>query len=149
MTTDWTWLDRKPDFSVPISVEAADIDGLGHINNVTYVRYFERVGWAHSCALGLDIAAYRDLDRAMVVRRNEIDYLQPGYLGDDLMADTWIIVNDGKASLERLFQLTRKSDGAVLARAHTFYTCVSFSAGRVRRMPESFIRLYAVSPSFG
>jgi acyl-CoA thioester hydrolase len=112
---------------------------------VTYVRYFERIGWAHSCALGLDIEAYRNLDRAMVVRRNEIDYLQPGYLGDALIGHTWIIVNDTKASLERLFQLTRISDGAMLARAHTFYTCVSFSAGRVRRMPEPFIRLYSVS----
>jgi acyl-CoA thioester hydrolase len=145
MTADWTWARHVPDFSLPITVAADDIDGLGHINNVTYVRYFERVGWAHSCALGLDIEAYRNLDRAMVVRRNEIDYLQPGYLGDVLAADTWIIVNDGKASLERLFQLTRISDGALLARAHTFYTCVSFSAGRVRRMPEPFIRLYSVS----
>ena len=145
MTTDWSWLQQKPDFSLPVTVEDADIDGLGHINNVTYVRYFERAGWAHSCALGLDIEAYRNLDRAMVVRRNEIDYLQPGYLGEALMAKTWIIVNDAKASLERLFQLTRISDGAQLARAHTFYTCVSFASGRVRRMPEPFIRLYAVS----
>jgi acyl-CoA thioester hydrolase len=145
MTTDWTRLETAPAFSLPITVEGPDIDGLGHINNVTYVRYFERIGWAHSCALGLDIEAYRNLDRAMVVRRNEIDYLQPGYLGDALIGHTWIIVNDTKASLERLFQLTRISDGAMLARAHTFYTCVSFSAGRVRRMPEPFIRLYSVS----
>lgn len=134
-----------PAFELSFEVPAADIDGLGHINNVVYLKYFENVGWAHSCDLGLDLAAYRKLDRAMVVHRHELDYLAPGYLGDRLTAQTWITLNDRKLSLCRAFRLVRHRDNTVLAQAITSYTCVSFATSRVKRMPDLFIEQYKVT----
>jgi acyl-CoA thioester hydrolase len=144
MDASQPWPSVDPDFQLEITVDASDIDGLGHVNNVAYLRYFERVGWAHSCDLGLDLAAYRQLDRAMVVRRHHIEYMNPGYLGDAVLAETWIIANDGKASMSRAFRLRRPADGLVLARAMTDYVCVCLANGRIRRMPEIFQERYRV-----
>ncbi len=134
--------DTPPGHVVDFTVPPDDIDGLGHINNVAYLRYFERVAWDHSCCLGLDLDAYRRLDRAMVVRRHELDYLTPGFIGESLQAQTWITYNDGKASLARAFRLVRQSDGLILARCATSYTCVALSTGKVKRMPDDFVSKY-------
>ena len=71
-----------------VVVRPEDIDGLGHTNNTVYVKWCEKVAWDHSCALGLDLAAYRELDRAMAITRSEYDYLQAAYEGDQLIAAT-------------------------------------------------------------
>ena len=57
-------------------VEPGDIDGLNHTNNAVYVKWCEQVAWSHSVALGLDLTAYRTLDRAMAITHSEYNYLQ-------------------------------------------------------------------------
>lgn len=69
---NWDYADP---FVIDLRVLAEDIDGLGHANNAVYVSWLERCAWRHSQRLGLDLAEYRRLDRAMAVLRHEIDYL--------------------------------------------------------------------------
>ena len=64
---------------IDLRVLAEDIDELGHANNAVYVSWLERCAWRHSQRLGLDLAEYRRLDRAMAVLRHEIDYLAAAY----------------------------------------------------------------------
>ena len=59
--------DLSNPFVIDIQVAADDIDGLGHANNAVYVSWLERCAWRHSQFLGLDLAEYRRLDRAMAV----------------------------------------------------------------------------------
>ncbi|HCB43999.1 MAG TPA: acyl-CoA thioesterase, partial [Pseudomonas sp.] len=63
--------DLPTPFTLPILVGADDIDELGHANNAVYVRWLERCAWQHSQSLGLGLAQYRELDRAMAVLRHE------------------------------------------------------------------------------
>jgi acyl-CoA thioester hydrolase len=84
-------------FELPISIEPADIDELGHVNNVTYLRWVQDVAVAHWKA------ASRPSDQATlrwVLLRHEIDYKQAAYLGDGIIARTW----DGTASRLRFVQ---------------------------------------------
>ncbi len=74
----WDYADP---FVIDLRVLAEDIDGLGHANNAVYVSWLERCAWRHSQRLGLDLAEYRRLDRAMAVLRHEIDYLAAAYEG--------------------------------------------------------------------
>lgn len=139
MTISW---DRASPHTVTIEVQDEDIDELGHVNNAAYVRWMEACAWQHSQALGLGLAQYRALDRAMVVHRHEIDYLHAAYAGDRLIMATWIVQSDGRLRLTREFQLCRCSDGVTLLRARSSFVCMELSTGRARRMPEAFIEGY-------
>ncbi|WUR12414.1 thioesterase family protein [[Empedobacter] haloabium] len=126
----------------PVAPLAADIDGLDHTNNAVYVRWCEQAGWSHSEALGLDLAAYRRLDRAMAIAKAEYEYLLPTGLGDELLLGTWLCGTDGKLTMERRFQLVRASDGTTVMRGRWQLVCIEIGSGRPRRMPAEFCEAY-------
>jgi acyl-CoA thioester hydrolase len=136
-----TW-DAPHPFTLALKPGSADIDGLNHTNNAVYVRWCEQIGWAHSEALGLGIADYRRLDRAMAIRRGTYDYLLPTFDGEALTLATWLSGGDGKLTLERHFQLVRDSDQATVLRGHWDLVCIDMSSGRARRMPPEFLAAY-------
>ena len=134
---------RLPDpFVIAIEVKSEDIDGLGHANNAVYVSWLERCAWRHSQKLGLDLAEYRRLDRAMAVVRHEVDYLAAAYEGDQLQLATWIVESDQRLKMTRYFQLVRPADALTLLRAQTTFVCIELSTGKPKRMPAEFIEGY-------
>jgi acyl-CoA thioester hydrolase len=139
MTVTW---DYPQPFLLSLAPGADDIDGLNHTNNAVYVRWCEQIGWAHSESLGLGIADYRRLDRAMAIRRGEYDYILPTLLAEELTLATWLVGGDGKLSMERRFQLVRASDGATVLRGRWELVCIDISGGRPRRMPPEFLDTY-------
>ena len=149
-TPPFAWDLPRP-FTLSVVPEAADIDGLNHTNNAVYVRWCEMTAWAHSQSLGLDLADYARLDRAMTIRRGEYDYLLPGFLGDELVLATWLTGGDGRITLERHFQLVRRRDRATLLRGRWELVCIEMSSGRPRRMPSEFSARYlpAIAESAG
>jgi acyl-CoA thioester hydrolase len=136
----------KWDFPDPHTIECApqgdDIDGLNHTNNGVYVRWCQDAGWSHSHALGLNLADYQRLDRAMAIRRGEYDYLLATSLGEALILATWLVATDGLMTMERRFQLVRASDGATVLRGRWTLVCIEISSGRPRRMPPAFVDAY-------
>ena len=136
-----TW-DYPTPFTLTVVPRAHDIDGLNHTNNAVYVRWCEQIGWAHSEQLGLGIADYRRLDRAMAIRRGEYDYLLPTFENEELTLATWLAGGDGKLVMERHFQLTRNRDQATVLRGRWELVCIEMSSGRARRMPPEFIDAY-------
>lgn len=135
----WTLPDP---FVIDIVVQSEDIDGLGHANNAVYVSWLERCAWRHSQSLGLDLAEYRRLDRAMAVLRHEIDYLASAYEGDQLQLATWIVESDQRLKMTRHFQLRRPADDLTLLRAQTTFVCIELSTGKPKRMPVEFVEGY-------
>jgi acyl-CoA thioester hydrolase len=122
--------DREA-FELAIRVEQADIDELGHVNNVTYVR------WVQDAAVAHWMAAAPAAERARllwIVLRHEIDYQQAAHLGDGIVARTWV----GAATrlrFERHTEILRAADGCVLARARTLWCPID--AGTRRPTPVS------------
>jgi acyl-CoA thioester hydrolase len=112
----------------------SDIDELGHVSNIAYVRWIQEVAKAHSAAVGLDHAAYVRLGAVFVVRRHDIEYLAPAYEGDAIRLTTWI-AKWGAATSERRTRITRESDGRELARALTVWAFISMETLRPRRIP--------------
>jgi acyl-CoA thioester hydrolase len=103
-------------FELPIRVEAADIDALGHVNNVIYLR------WVQDAAVAHWTAAAPEAEQAKlfwIVLRHEIDYLHAAYLGDRIIARTWVGAATG-LRFERHTEIVR-ADGRVLARARTLW----------------------------
>lgn len=134
--------DYPHPFTLPAMPEGTDIDGLNHTNNAVYVQWCEKIGWAHSEALGLSLADYQRLDRAMVIRKAAYDYLLPSLLGDELTLGTWIVSSDGKLTMERRFQLVRNRDQATILRGHWDLVCIELASGKPRRMPPEFCETY-------
>lgn len=138
--------DRPHPFILPIQVTSPHIDVMGHTNNVVYLEWLEKVAWAHSNSLGLDWDVYRKLNRALVARRHEIDYLAATFAGDALLLGTWIVDNDRKLSLTRRYQIIRPADGVTVLRGQTHWVCIELDSGKPRRMPPEFADGYIVSP---
>ena len=136
-----SWDFAEP-FTRPASPQPDDIDGLNHTNNAVYVQWCEKVAWAHSEALGLSLADYHRLDRAMAIHHATYDYLLPSTLGDELTLATWLTASDGKLTMERRFQLIRNRDQATLLRGRWALVCIELSSGRARRMPPDFCTAY-------
>ncbi|WP_396267216.1 acyl-CoA thioesterase [Ideonella sp.] len=136
-----TW-DHPHPFTLTVRPGPADIDGLGHTNNAVYVQWCERIGWAHSEALGLSLTDYHRLDRAMAIQRGEYDYLLPTFEGEALTLATWLMPGDGKLRMERCFQLQRSSDSSTVLRGSWQLVCIAISNGAPKRMPPEFVQAY-------
>jgi acyl-CoA thioester hydrolase len=129
----------SPRFALPITATDADIDELGHVSNLVYLKWVLDVAMAHSRSLGWDHAEYRRLGAVFVVRRHELDYLGQVTLGQALTAETW--VDTWKlASCIRKTELIR--DGAVVARAATTWAMISFASGRPTKIPDEIRALF-------
>lgn len=113
-------------FEIEIAVGPGDIDELGHVNNVTYVRWIQDVAVAHWRAVALP----EDQEQLLwIVLRHEIDYKLPAFLGDRLAARTWV----GKASrlkFERYTEITRLPGGETLAQARTLWCPIDRQTGK-------------------
>lgn len=126
----------------PITVQAADIDGLGHTNNACYVRWCEQCAWAHSAALGLGLDDYQALDRGMAIHKAAYQYHLPSVAGADLLLGTWLSDCDGKLRLERRFQIIDAASGATILRAEWQLICTTLSTGKATRFPPRFLEVY-------
>jgi acyl-CoA thioester hydrolase len=115
-------------------VPTSDIDELGHAGNVAWVRWVQEAATAHSTSIGLDLAAYREINLLFVVRKHEIEYLSPAYRDEKVVALTWIESVRGATALRRT-TFSRPSDGVVLARAATTWVLLSTPSGRPTRIP--------------
>lgn len=128
--------------TLPVTVQAADTDVMGHTNNVVYLAWLERVAWSHTTALGMSFERYVALNAGCVARRHELDYLAATFVGDELMLGTWIQENDQKLSMWRAYQIIRVSDGRTVMRGRTLWVCVDMKTGRPRRQPPEFLQVY-------
>jgi len=128
-------------FALDLEVVGDDIDDLGHVGNIVYVRWVLDAAAAHSAALGWDLPAYRRAGGVFVVRRQEVDYLRPAFLGDRVRVETWVEELSRVTSLRR----TRIVRGAEeLARASTTWAFVSLE-GRPVRIPDPIAAAFRVS----
>lgn len=107
-------------YELPIEVRPDDIDDLGHVNNVVYLRWVQEVATAHwrARATKEDKTAY-----LWVVSRHEIDYVRPAFLDTDVLARTWV-GTARRRQFERHTELVRAGDDKVLVRARSVWVPV-------------------------
>ena len=126
-------------FAIPILPAPEDIDELGHVSNLVYLRWVMDVAMAHSRSVGWDFARYRQLGAAFMVRRHEIDYVSQVTLGETLRAETWVD-SWRLASCIRKTELLR--DGNVVVRAATTWAMIGLASGRPQRIPDDLAALF-------
>ena len=112
-------------YELRLRVTPADIDELGHVNNVVYLRWVQEAAVAHwrAAAAPEDQAALR-----WVVIRHEIDYKRPAMPDDEIVATTWV-GTASRLAFERHTELKR-TDGRLLARALTVWCPIDAVSGK-------------------
>ena len=126
---------------VSIAVQPEDVDELGHVNNVVYLRWVQDAATAHWRA---DAPASAQEEIAWVVLRHEIDYQRPALPGDTVEVLTWVGQAEG-ATFERFTEI-RRAGGPVLARARTIWCPVDPGTGRPARVSETVRKRFSVEP---
>ena len=121
-----------------------DIDDLGHVSNLVYVRWILEVAMSHSRAAGWDFEHYRALGAVFVVRRHEVDYIAQVTAGQTLVATTWVD-NWRPASCVRHTELAR--DGKIVARGATTWALMSLASGRPVRIPDPLLAAFTAAPT--
>lgn len=126
---------------IVVEVGPGDIDELGHVNNIVYLRWVQEAATAHWRAA----APPESVDAvAWVVRRHEIDYRHAAMPGDRVAVRTWIGAAEG-LTFERLTEILRASDRRVLAEARTLWIPVDARSGRPTRVSEEVRRRFSAS----
>ncbi len=130
-------------FYHPHVIQADEIDGLGHANNVYYISWLQDAAVAHSTAQGWPGLRYHELGQGWVVRSHTIEYLLPAFAGDHVVVETWVATMKKVTSLRR-YRIVRSGDGALLAAAETNWAFVDFTTGRPVRIPAEVAGAFAV-----
>jgi acyl-CoA thioester hydrolase len=125
----------------PVKVQTSDIDELKHVNNEVYLRWLIEAATAHSSSLGLSLSKYLELGQAFVVRRHELDYRLPAYLGDKIHVKTWTEKFEGSRGL-RHYEIIRERDSRVILAGLTVWVFIDMKTGRPTAIPKEILNLY-------
>jgi acyl-CoA thioester hydrolase len=125
---------------IRIQVREDDIDMLGHVNNVVFLRWVQDAAVAHWFAS----AAPADQEALLwVVLRHEIDYKHPALLEDEIVARTWVGTASRRA-FERHTDILRAKDSKLLARARTLWCPIDRNTGRPTDVSEDVRARFSV-----
>lgn len=108
-------------YKTSIPIRFADIDAFGHVNNATYLTYFEiarSVYWK-------EIIRWDWNKVGIIVRRSEIEYLKPILLNDEIYA--YVRTSRiGNSSFDVEYILVKKTNGKEEICTTGSTSCVTF-----------------------
>ncbi len=129
--------NKSAKFSHSIHVQQEDIDLLGHVNNVVYLRWVQEVATAHWNHAATEILKELYL---WVVLRHEIDYLRPAFLTDEIQGFTWVGAHQG-AKFDRFVTLYRAGSDQLLASAKTTWCLLDAATMRPKRIDQDILAI--------
>jgi acyl-CoA thioester hydrolase len=117
-------------FAHPITVEPADIDFMGHVNNARYLNWVQDAVLAHwnKRAPAEDVAT-----KAWVALKHEITYRKPAFLEDDVIAQTMLESFNGARAF---YHTVIKRGEDVLAEVKSSWCCIDAETLRPARIGE-------------
>lgn len=119
-------------FKHQIKVQPEDIDQMGHVNNVVYLRYVQETAEAHWKSFAPD-----ELQKEVVwvVLRHEIDYHKPAFEGDILICETWVEEANGVKMPRNV--VIKNESGQQLISARTIWCALDGTTFRPKRIEAS------------
>lgn len=120
----------------PITIEPADIDHMGHVNNAVYlrwvqeavVRYWETVAPAEAVAQHLWVAL-----------KHEISYRRPAFLEDTVVAE---VLAERVQGARTFFITVIKRGEDVLAEVRSSWCCLDAATKRPARLARSVVERF-------
>lgn len=124
-------------------VEPDEIDALGHVNNLAYLRWMIDAAVAHAKHQGWPMERHLELGAGWVVRAHGIEYFQPAHCGDVIVVRTWVAGFRRITSLRR-YKIVRPADGTLLAEAHTRWAYVDYERRQPCRIPRELMDSFEI-----
>jgi len=126
-------------FTQSFAVDAADIDELGHVNNIVYLRYAQEIAIAHWRARAAPemIANY-----VWVVLRHEADYHAPLNLGDEVEVRTWVDDAPQGAAWARFVEIRKAGGEKPAAQIKSNWALLDARTRRVKRVPAGVVEKF-------
>lgn len=98
--------------SFEVEVWFGDVVSFGHVNNVAIARYLETARVKYF----MEKLGYKKLEPIFVLRRIEIDYLSPLYLGETAVVEIWV-ERVGNTSFDFGYRIYEKKSGREVVKA--------------------------------
>ncbi len=128
----------KP-YEIERVVDSKDIDLLGHVNNVVYLKWVQDIAIAHWNHSATD---EQKATLLWVVAKHEIEYKRPALESDILIIRTWV----GKATdrlFERHTEVVRKADGKLVAKAVSLWAPIDKESKRRVRIGADLYEMFS------
>lgn len=123
-----------------ITVTDADIDFMGHVNNLVYLDWAARMASHHWEAVASDDMRASGL---WIVLRHEIDYHRELKLGDDVELRTWVAPVKG-LRCPRHVDIRKAGADKPSASVVTTWTYIDTATRRPRRLPADVRELFGM-----
>lgn len=136
--TETAALVRLRSFTLRLIVQSAELDELGHVNNVVYLSWIEQVARAHADAVGAGFPVMSALGVVAVVRKHSLHYHRSALLGDEVEIHTCIVEGGGLKAVRRN-RITNALSGELLVDGQTEWVWINPETGRPKRPPEELL----------
>lgn len=123
-------------FTQRFPVDAADIDELGHVNNIVYLRYAQDIATAHWRARATPemVASY-----VWVVMRHEVDYRAQLTLGDEVEVRTHVAEAPRGATWARFIDIYKVGADKPAAQIVSNWCLLDMATRRVKRVSPDIV----------
>lgn len=123
-------------FQLRFPVAAADIDELGHVNNIVYLRYAQEIAIAHwrSRASAEMLANY-----VWVVLRHEADYRSALTLGDEAEVRTRVDDKAHGPTWVRYVDIYKAGSDKPAVQIKSNWCLLDSNTRRIKRVPSEII----------
>jgi acyl-CoA thioester hydrolase len=118
-----------------IGVRFADIDAMGHVNNAVYLNYFEQARMAFfNDSVGSDWDWRKD---GIVLARNEVDYISPIFLQDNVSIET-LVESIGRKSMTLSYEVFKAKGEKrhLFAKGKSVIVSFNYLLGKTTEIPE-------------
>lgn len=131
--------------TMPITIRFADMDAMGHVNNATYLTYFESARIDYVMRLfGIDHAT----ELNMILAKMTVEYRLPLTLGDEIVVYTRCSRLGNKSfDLEAVILRYQGEEAQPAATGHAVMVAYDYAREETVPLPESWReRLLAYEP---
>lgn len=128
-------------FTQCFPVDAADIDELGHVNNIVYLRYAQDIAIAHWRARASEemVAGF-----VWVVMRHEVDYRAQLQLGDEVEVRTWVDDAPRGPAWARFVDIYKLGADKPAAQIKSNWCMLDAQTRRIKRVPMDLVQRFFV-----
>jgi acyl-CoA thioester hydrolase len=126
-------------FTQRFPVDPADIDELGHVNNIVYLRWAQEIATAHWRArAGADL-----VERSVwVVLRHEADYCAALTLGDNVEVRTRVDDAPQGAAWARFVDIYKAGSDKPAVQIKSNWAMLDATTRRVKRVPMELVERF-------
>ena len=126
-------------FTQRFPVDAADIDELGHVNNIVYLRYAQEIAIAQ---WGARATPEMIANSVWVVLRHEADYRAALTLGDEVEVRTWVDEAPQGAAWARFVEIRKGGAEKPSAQIKSNWALLDAKTRRVKRVPQEIVQRF-------